>query len=1775
MRRNALKNRKLNQTKKWRREKHRRSGTRPLNSSSVKCHWTIPLLSQVPLKDITIRVRRHTVDFLISCKDPKSKERALLQQLEEVKPKGLSKLNLTCEADNSTEVNLKPFTLNSSMSLHQKTTPAVNSAGPNGEPVKVVDRRTVYIRTSSRVRRTVQTTVQHQTGSNYTDCTATVCKTDKTASAVKQKKIEKPVAKSQISKCSSVECCVTAHSLPAEQPEQTTIRPASYSEACQSGTVGAKKAEDNPLISLKQYLTVNLTRLSVRQNVEAEQPSEDKEKTVEVRGRSMRSQCPRPAAQTEQSEKRASRSQQRQEAGLEVCTVEGNRGVREMFFKAISKVNVRKQHASETVVDLSESDKMETEKVIEIQKGCIQKDQQDIVKVQIEGQKEKLNAADTECKSNISLEEVKESPCTTLSDAKSPGQCDIQSLQNTVTNAYKEDGVEPEQTATSVNKRLVSKHEEDIVIKQAQVLLSDIFRKDKSLIDKRLQGGIIARRFSASASKEMEGAEEEAELTEVNGAKHPHSVRRSITRRRKLRPRAAKRKAEGKQSNKVHLSKDLPATVNTESNEGSLQIQLPLRHNDPPVTCLNTLPHKSLNSSNVYPDTSAHAHIQSNIPLKKRTFRSSVETDIDQGLSSADQACKEATELNSAAELRQDLILCSEESSNVKRESKRIFRRTELQKLNPKKIPKLNTLGRVLRSRANEVQQGHFLRKVRNCKLEKPDEDGFNKPQTLESNKLADFKQSDGLALNPSHRGENPNANKSQSNNAVEEPQSDVEETKPDLNFKIRFKRRRGKVWDVQSTGFENMVLKTEKGDDLVTCDPFKAIMDSVSILNMEMEAAQAHVQASKKSKNRLHRLKRRGERLSEKQSLNLSLDVKSDKSQDLKDVEDTCKSSGPLSDTVDVKEKIGREFLVGEKNESLRNNRVSLLASQETKVEDRFVKSCCMLENGSQQKQEPELDLNGLSLPVLKLRRKMEDIWEVDSKEGLRQAEVKVEPKLKKEIKSHIFNKQKKGCVEFNKLKEECPPSQRLSCNAAPLKTEPPQFSLSLSPLSLSSPLNDNKTEGLPASADRIAERPEMNSGGRKQRHIMERARKCGPVETPTTCLSHTLQQIDNSLSRLSEGLCSSQTLEKPTACSNACNSVIQPPSQSPPFTTADNMLSNEPTFTNCCDDLLDFQCLNFEGYYQPQNMLPSSPSDLCSLDPPTDPFSSPLSHSPSDTWTTETPYLGPPSPGNNFTSEDLQFFPGLISSKSDSVPLECEAKDTSKDRIPLNPNFILPSYTQPDFTARDRGISKNPGMRLSKEDPKMQSFPVVGKPRLFGATSSSVASQYPVALSQPVVNVKPSTSQPKSQTNFKTHGPFHRMTIPNKSQSFPSGHSNPVRGGSQSSFAKCGPSPQMSNKFISPQLFTVKNPNPSDNPFNFHEKNSNSTVIHRVLKFQGGNQNQNLYSAPCKDTTAAGSPSVMSRTPGAKVGVLEKTNQSQKIGVVTDGHHKGNISVQGFAKDVGHLGSSSNPNRSSLNFNKPNSSFSHSFSKNRISSDKHDSDETNMTYRNFSALPRPFFFPSKMSEGFSSPQDKSLKQDRSTPSTSDKNQPCYIQQDPFDFSFGSSLSPISQHNSPQVVHNTPPCTPAPASKSQSSSSSASFPYPYQGPPYVLNFTGDHSLTLGLRDGAEGCPGLGSTNYTYHCLMEPSGTQGRLVLEPCGPQLSNPPSFSLGGFSGLKGQDELYRKDMQQQCQPGEHQGVPHYGPVTSHSMGATKPKRVRLVVTDGTVDLDLQYSD
>ncbi|CAL9696081.1 unnamed protein product [Knipowitschia caucasica] len=1285
-------------------------------------------------------------------------------------------------------------------------------------------------------------------------------------------------------------------------------------------------------------------------------------------------------------------------------------------------------------------------------------------------------------------------------------------------------------TASKDAARVINDLDEGVVIKQAKVLLSDILKSDKAALE-ALQEDLVVVTQAILANDEP---------------KQPGM------KRRKVRSRAARLRAEANLRARRRNAKSVES--NAELIEGNSQLETDKQ----PTKYVNSLPHKTVSIK-----ANLQSHIQSNIPLKKRTFHSAVdEVELETG----------------AAEVVKGLMDCKASGVKVtaKLGSKDAKLRGKLLKCKKKLVKKRKSGVRVLRPRSNQPPQSPVLAsRERKCKLGKKmyvvdgDDDVVYGPQD-DNNDNSDIRLLRKVKSETEY---------------IPLDQGEFDETMPGANFKIRFKRRRGKLWEMENSGFDDRVFKKEKRDEAADCDPFKAIMDSVTILNMEMEAARAHVQASLKSKNRLHRLKKR----SEKSTANLPADANSDNKNEAGEAK--------------------KEVL--ETNVKQCPEKAEVTVVKEPKIEDRFSQPCCMFEK----KLEPK-DENGHALPVLKLRRRTEDIWVVDDDEdkeiekviGLNlKSETKIEPPIHVEPKpaaapaapaAPTVVKQKRSLLDS--LKKDDTQSK---INAL-LKTEPTSsLALSLAPLTSSRPPTENI---------KIPERPEVGSAGRKQRHKMERPRKCGPVPDPpptvasqaNTCLSHTLQQIDNSLSRLSEGLCSSQTLEKiipqpQPPCTSAPSSVIQPPSQFPPFTTADNMLSGEPNFTNCCDDILDFQCLNFEGYYQPQNILPSSPSDLCSLDPPTDPFSSPLSHSPTEAWNTETPYLGPPSPSNNFAGEDLQFFPGLIpTSKNESVPMVCESKEHPKDKLPINApinapvnapintGFNYPAANPTDLIVKERIITKTPVVRtLSKEEPKSQPYSVVNKPRLLPPSSNSLSSHSPVNLSQSALNLKPITTQSKlhassvsssssssstgsssnsSSSSLKNQGTFHRPSIPSKSsQSYPSSHVSTVK--EQTTIPRIQNSP-IANKLLSPQLFSLKNNNPpSDNIFNIHEKTS--SVIQRVLKFQGGNTAHDLYSSAQPRETPSSSSKVH-----LKSNTMDKSQQHK---VSTSSHHKTSMSqVYANSKD---LSSHSSSSRSSSQFAKPSTSLP--LPKMKLPTEKQDSFEANL-YKNFSALPRPFFFPSKMTESYMmNQQEKAMKQEKSGLaglSGMDKHQLGFAQQDPFDFSFGTTLpSPMPQHSSPQIIQSTPPGTPVSTSKGQPA---LSFPYGYQALPNILSFTGDHSLTLGLRDGPEGYPGLSGANYTYHCLMEPSGTQGRLVLEPCGPQLTNPASFSLGGFAGLKSQEDHCRKDLQQQCQPNEQQQAhaSHYGAVPgSHSMGSNKPKRVRLVVTDGTVDLDLQYSD
>ncbi|KAJ7989526.1 hypothetical protein DPEC_G00305460 [Dallia pectoralis] len=1401
----------------------------------------------------------------------------------------------------------------------------------------------------------------------------------------------------------------------------------------------------------------------------------------------------------------------------------------------------------------------------------------------------------------------------------------------------------------------ITRANEGIVMKQVRVLLSDILIKERDLKACSSESGSTEKLDISSRHKQMEDVREEnnddAKVVRLGTSEAQiHSLSQATTpswmnlRRGRGRP---KRPQDPDEDPKAHSS--------------------PVKSNDvAPAKC--RLPQSPPCSEYI------QAHTQANIPLKKRMFRNSVETDSERSISSpvSEPSCKD---IKPSTELRRDLTLCSGRETKVLKEDRgrvglrsnsepklavselgvrsrtQAFKRTAKQIATPRILqPSVTSAEVQTRIHAGKDKKGNRVVLENVSKEDKYDPGHGKSPPDLKKQRPTESENKLGVS------SEFMNSLTSQT---CKEQSGDGQS----LNFKIRFKRKRGKVWvlDRPAVG-EDLVNETEKSSASQQLEPYRAILDSVSILNLEMEkGGQADVKEThdvrfwkrRKVRRRLGSLKDGSVRLMKRQkqvvapvdskvapvdskvaAINLSVTpVDSIVAAVVSKVSVVDpKLRKKVNDGINEQERNNVQNhvfegvqLPGENGHTVFGEGVSRTAegmqcegdvtpvsagtcakerpslnegrekvnNVSTGVNSAFVDSGTL--------HEPEVKEEEQPLPRIKLRRKIQGLWEVDSQD-LKQGEAE--------------SRKEMTCF---RPKEECPiqPSacQKLNsatkCNtfkesSTGLKTEPPALTLSLSPLNLNSPqpVGSDVMASAPETVNSRA-MPEVNyrtgrgrGRGRKDRQKMETLRKGATGETGSSCLSHNLLQIDNSLSRLSEGLCQSQSLEKHTPCDTA-SSTSKDPSQSPPFSFPERMLSTESNFPNCCEDLLDFQCLNLEGYYHQQNILQTSPIDLCPMDPPSGPFSSPLSHSPSDAWNPETPYLGPPSPGSIFNTEDQQFLNGLMCSKNDSLPLDVSLTPQSKDKGQLNANFNFLSFNSTEGTFMDRFLMKNPGMKLSKEDSKTQSLSSAAKTQcslkesfmfntntaIVGShsqnTSANVLSQKEHATKASSVN-----SNFKVQTQVKAPGPFHLMGSSNKSQSFP--NSQPVQSsfktGPHNCLAKSAHSNQMANKFGS-QLFSAGNPNLGDIFRNNYDKNS--SVIQSVLKFQGGKPSQNLNSAPSKVSTESPklskNQSVKSRSSES-----DKVHQSNKCSASSPGGHKGSMSsYSSTGKDSFHL-NSSYLIKSSQHNDKVHPDCFQTLSKSIPSFEKPPSDKpqytgTNFNSKNFSTLPRPFFFPGQAAPNYGSPHCKSLNQDKPCSAVHNQNphssyvptvSPDKLGYDSSDFSFSTSLSPsMSQHNSPQVAHSSPSGPQAQEPKHQPPSSSYS--YGHQGPPYVVNFTGDHSVTMGLGD----YPGSAPTNYTYRCLMEPSGTQGRLVLEPCCPQLSHSPSLSVGGFSGPKGQDDHCKRDSQEQCQPRDHQQTSHHVPSSSHSLSNPvsdrKPKRLRLVVTDGLVDLDLQYTD
>ncbi|XP_052375133.1 uncharacterized protein LOC127930073 isoform X2 [Oncorhynchus keta] len=148
----------------------------------------MPSLSEVVLRDLRVRVRRHTFNFLLSCKDPTSKERSLLHQLEHVETKDKwrkEQAALCCttkendkieKSSNTCELNLKPFTLHPSLSSQQNVGPVVCGQILGGKPLRVVEKVSVQTRISSRTRSMIRNCHTRQSVSRAKKNNKIICK---------------------------------------------------------------------------------------------------------------------------------------------------------------------------------------------------------------------------------------------------------------------------------------------------------------------------------------------------------------------------------------------------------------------------------------------------------------------------------------------------------------------------------------------------------------------------------------------------------------------------------------------------------------------------------------------------------------------------------------------------------------------------------------------------------------------------------------------------------------------------------------------------------------------------------------------------------------------------------------------------------------------------------------------------------------------------------------------------------------------------------------------------------------------------------------------------------------------------------------------------------------------------------------------------------------------------------------------------------------------------------------------------------------------------------------------------------------------------------------------------------------------------------------------------------------------------------------------------------------------------------------------------------------
>ncbi|KAL2101346.1 hypothetical protein ACEWY4_003107 [Coilia grayii] len=1230
-------------------------------------------------------------------------------------------------------------------------------------------------------------------------------------------------------------------------------------------------------------------------------------------------------------------------------------------------------------------------------------------------------------------------------------------------------------------------------------------------------------------------------------------------------------------------------------------------------------------------DHSPLTQIQTNIPLKKRMFRESNEMEPEMSITapvspkepslkeSADRTDKQQSANCLSSEPRgqvptanaggpkvqkQQHVLKEHCITGVERDANQPDKENEFeseQVITVKPVTEDNaTFNRVVETisgKQTEIEKDCGYKNADPVEEKVRDEGGKSDTQT----ELADFEQSGDSSERPEQITGASAVKQATTEEKTASPQNELSvqgnlfktedfvKAEQENNLKIRLKRKRGEEWEMERTELEDVKEFVAKPSDSLSdsfmADPFKAILDSVSVLNVEMSKGVWGSQEAEKCFE-LERTAKAGQAAWEicTKNVHSKLKKKKETSASVKSHETPAKELSYCSKVL---------------QDEMLSNEMQVLQSADIKLE--------AVENDAQ------------TLAPIRLCKKNKGWLIVDGMEKKKTKRRKMR-KLLQGSKSCWAAEDNKGSlineVPFHKVKEEFQPPCRqfqepfckMTRKGISSRVDNAPLSLSLSPLSLNSPPCDIGEEMICLSSY-----PHVKELFREKR-VTEVTCKKKPKKdsnmrddfdtTQNVSLSQNLFQINKSLCKLQ----ALSQMDKTASVDNSETTLYsqgQQKPQSPLLIFPDKSPCSDFGFGNA-DDLIE--CLNLEGYYpdNSQSNLPNSFTDFCQGEPHnTGSFTSPFSQSPSDTWNTETPYLGSPSPCGSFSPPNDFGFPDLNVTKN--VPLLSGSDSSSKEKFLSNTDFTFsPKDAEGaqfpfDFTLPKAPITKG----LQKPTHLIESHKTQWNHKdsyLFSATDRH--SQTPPAISQAqgFESSIPGCSF-NSRTEFakapllsleKMQGPVHTVT-PNRSQSVVTSQTS--GGGMYSSVALSQPL----KPFHSPLLGSKSSMHP-------HKVISSADAFHRAYdkktslfqssnpgKLETGKQGlhfcksnmtaERTYNATKFQSTKHSSPNLCSSElsfslPSSLTGSHHSGDYSHTLGKGVKTYSGPNTSSsQGDrVHPFYYVTSSKTPSSvlQNVTSNKAQDNGSKCFTKG-ISSQKPFS--SNQSPQCHSLPPGKSMIQGKPHAMVAPTQNLHLTCGESSLSAN-KHQPGYPHCDLVELAFNSAFATdASQQSSPRVAQRDISEQNRQTNKSQTNPLGCSAP---AHPPYVVNFTGDHSVTMGYSEDGEGLnyAGVPTPNYTYHCLMDPSGTQGRLVLEPCGLSSNNyPPSPLMGGFSGSKGQEEQTRKDPHHQAQSGSRPFVSHHFSTSSHSLGTSlsdrKPKRLRLVVTDGTVDLDLHYTD